>query len=127
MKYYDLKVGGIIVAVAPVMHTYRATKINDVEVDNVLAIELVGDDDDSIAMLTVNIPEAFATLDLPKNASFIDVNKCPWAIDFIKANDLGTITDWTWPSGFCAYPMCYFNTDKLNPYQPTIYDMGVEE
>jgi hypothetical protein len=127
MKYYDLKVCGIIVAVAPVMHAYRATKINDVEVNDVLAVELVSEDGDSIAMLTVNLPEAFAAIDFPKNASFIDVNKCPWAIDFIKANDLGTITDWTWPSGFCTYPMCYFNTDKLNPYQPTIYDMGVEE
>ena len=61
MKYYDLKVGGIIVAVAPVMHTYKATKVNGVEVNNVLAVELVDDDGNSIRMLTVNIPEAFAT------------------------------------------------------------------
>lgn len=127
MKYYTLNIGGTSLNVIPVMHTYKPVTVENILVDNVLAVELVTTTGITVDTITVNIPEAFAAIDFPKNASFIDTNNCPWAIEFINKNNLGTITDWTWPSGFCTYPMCFFDIDKLVPYQPTIYDMGVKE
>jgi len=82
--------------------------------DNNLAIELFSLNEEW------KIEEPFATLTvnlnykgLEKNEAFVDVNNCPWAVEFIKENKLGEFTGIELPSGYCLYPLYKFDLNKL--------------
>lgn len=67
-----------------------------------LAIQLIEDDGAPFAMLTVNIDK------LPHGYGYLDTNNCPWAVDFVKDNNLGEFAGAHTVSGFYAYPLFRF-------------------
>lgn len=76
-----------------------------------LALQLWNEEDGPIARLTVCLPDAKYQ---PKpNEAYVDVNNCPWAMNFIKENDLGEDTGLVGFSGFCTYPLVAFDMDLL--------------
>ena len=71
-----------------------------------LAIEINCEDGEPFATLTVNLPDEPE----PKaNQAYVDTNNCPWAMDFIKENNLGRDTGAVGFSGYCVYPLVEFN------------------
>ena len=74
-----------------------------------LAISLITEDGERLAMLTTNLAEWA----LPKDKSFVDTNNCPWAEKFISDNKLGRPTGMTGTSGYCTYPLYRFDMEKL--------------
>jgi hypothetical protein len=108
MKFYNLELYDETYKVAPIKHTYA--------INNTLAVELVTDTDETFAVITVCLPEANTILELPKEAAFINTDANPWVIDFIKENNLGEIIPIKWRNGYCKYPLCLFNLNKLTQY-----------
>lgn len=81
------------------VHIKKSTYANNSN----LAIQLLEDDtDEPFAILTVNLGKT-----LPGYA-YLDVNNCPWAIDFVEDNNLGEYTGYCRQSGFCEYPLYRF-------------------
>ena len=78
--------------------------------NNRLAVLLIDHDEGPLATLTVNLPDEE---DVESNEAFIDINNVPDALEFIIKNGLGFIKERVGYSGFCAYPMVYFNTNLL--------------
>ncbi len=63
-----------------------------------------------IADLTICLPNERT----PKaNEAYVDTNNCPWAMQFIEENGLGTETGLYGLSGYCMYPLVEFNMDKI--------------
>ena len=76
-----------------------------------VAIELVCADGEPFAMLTVSIDDS------PFYAygfAYVDTNNCPWAEDFIEEYGLGVKKDYYGHSGFCDYPLYFFDVEKIN-------------
>lgn len=89
---------------------------NDVEArasryaaDGSLAIELVSKTEGPIAMLTVCLD----TPGLGDEDTFVDVNNCPWAEEFISESGIGEPVGLTKTSGYCRYPLYRFDLNKL--------------
>lgn len=120
MKYYNLKLYGVTHKVTPILHKYAS--------NDRIAVELVTNEGESFATITVNLPDAFDTLDLPDNAAYLDDNNCPWAAKFVEDNNLGLVTSMQYPSGYCLYTLCLFDLDKITPYykQTSIQDFGIK-
>lgn len=74
-----------------------------------LAIQLVEDDTDQpFDIITVNLGKR-----LPYGYANIDINNCPWAIEFIEDNHLGEFTGIFGCSGFCDYPLFRFYEEVI--------------
>lgn len=96
-------------------YTITRLEIGKYSYGNNLAIELICFNEDweteePFATITVNLNYG---IPLKENEAFIDVNNCPWAIDFIKSNKLGEYMGIECPSGYCKYPLYSFDLDKL--------------
>lgn len=105
MKYYKLSdFEGIEVVLKPIAHRYRN--------NDVLAIELLTEDDEYFVFLTVNLNDSLSGN--KKTNSFVDTNNCDWAERFIEENKLGKKTGNYGFSGFCCYPEYEFDLRKLN-------------
>lgn len=68
------------------------------------------------AKLTVNLGE------LPKGApkedsAFVDTNNCPWAEEFITNLGIAVPSGIFRQSGFCIYPLYYFNLKEVKKYE----------
>lgn len=61
------------------------------------------------ATLTVNLDFEY----LENDEAYIDTNNCEWAEEFIRENELGTLTDDVARSGFCVYPKYKFDLTKF--------------
>jgi len=70
--------------------------------------------DGPIARITVCLDDK----ELHPNESYVDVNNCPWAPEWIEANRFGKPTGKTGQSGYCAYPLFIFDMDRLAEYSP---------
>ena len=74
-----------------------------------LAVFLQTVEGEPFCNLTVNLSDGVAG----EEYQYVDTNNCPWALDFIKSNNLGTPTGIVGYSGFCQYPLVKFNIDKI--------------
>ncbi len=74
------------------------------------------EDEDEYIVLSVNLEEMDA-LGLP-DRTFIDVNNCPDALDFLMANGLATDSGYKRRSGFVEYPMVMLNLPLLYQHAP---------
>ncbi len=114
---------------------YEVTPIRTEYANNKnLAIQLMGEDGEPYAMLTVNLGQTRKrgikmettngqfdgrmkvlndTPTLPEDMAYVDINNIPNAEEFIAENGLGTNTGIKMVSGFCVYPLYRFNLDKL--------------
>lgn len=91
--------------------TYNDIVINATEYYNGnLAITLDSQSEGPFATLTINLDESD---DLDKDCAFVDINNCPWALDFIESNDLGKPTGDIGFSGWCMYPAYKFDLEKM--------------
>lgn len=63
------------------------------------------------ARLTINIPNSSDYLD--PDCAYIDVNNFAEAIELITKYELGVMTGRSVVSGYCCYPECRFDMDKL--------------
>lgn len=89
-----------------------------------LTLVRVGDEGDFI-VLSVNL-EKMDALDLP-DRTFIDVNHCPDAMDFLVANGLATDSGYKRRSGFVEYPMAMLNLPLLYQHAPeTFQEANIE-
>ena len=69
-------------------------------------------------------PEVFATItkcfpnaEIPSaNYAYVDVNNCPWAMDFINEFNLGRDTGIKKDTLWCVYPLVDFNLDECEKY-----------
>lgn len=75
-----------------------------------VAIELITEDGEPFATLTVNIEP------LEEGFACIDVNNCSGALDLIKKYKLGKFTNDYCYSGYCKYPIFKLNMDNINKY-----------
>ena len=76
-----------------------------------LALELITDEEEAFATLTVNLVESNMWAD--GKTAFVDTNNCPFAEDFIAENGLGYYMGYTARSGFCTYPLYRFDLEKI--------------
>ena len=113
MKTYKSTIHNETIELIPVIHRYA---------NQILAIELLTMEKEPYAIITVNLPDALLFMDLPNNYSFVDVNNCPWAENFIKEHALGEPTGEMVRSGYVLYPLYEFNLNKLNQYQQMSLD-----
>lgn len=91
-------------------NTYEVNVFKAIYANNSsLAVFLETTDGEPFCNLTVNITDGVAG----EEYQYVDTNNCPWALDFIKSNDLGTPTGIVGYSGFCEYPLVKFNLDKI--------------
>lgn len=86
--------------------------------DNSLAIELVDSEDGQpFATLTTNLSDALEEVmdgtPLPPFVQAVDINNCPWAVEFIETNKLGFYCGVSITSGYCEYPLYIFDLEKL--------------
>lgn len=75
---------------------------------NNLAIRLITYEGEPWATLTVNLGKK-----LPEDHAYVDINNCPWAVEFIEKYGLGEWTGGMGHSGFCVYPLYRFDITKL--------------
>ena len=106
LKIYLLKnFYGSDYKLAPVIEHYSS--------NGTLAIELWetkrGKLSEPFATLTVNLSKSKG-----KTKQYVDINNCPWALNFIETNELGKRTGDYDFSGYCIYPEYEFNLEKLN-------------
>lgn len=113
MKTYKSIIDNETIELIPVLHRYA---------NNILAIELLTMEKESYAVITVNLPDVLLFMDMPNNYSFVDINNCPWAENFILEHELGIPTGEMLRSGFVLYPLYEFNLKKLNQYQQMSLD-----
>ena len=84
-------------------------EINSYLMNDHLAIELICDDYEPFATLTVNLPGSLPEKDL----AYVDTNNCPWAEEFLKETGLAQPTGETARSGYCEYPLCKFDVERI--------------
>lgn len=78
---------------------------------NRLAIQMDLEDGEPFATITVNLPDDEVT---SFNANFVDINNCPWAVEFLIRNNIAEPTGNIAFSGFCVYPEFEFDLSKIN-------------
>lgn len=66
-----------------------------------IALQLDSYSEGPFATLSVNLVDEDLTND---KCFFVDVNNCPWAIEFLKKNKIAEPTGKMGFSGYCAYP-----------------------
>ena len=91
-------------------------KVDKYVADDSLAIEIITVDDgfeEPLARITVCLNDTSLR---NTNKSYVDINNCPWALDFISEYGLGEDTDMYGISGYCTYPLVEFNIDVLKSY-----------
>lgn len=81
--------------------------------DGSLSIAAWNKKEGSIASLTVCLVNPF----LKENEAYVDINNCPWVLDFIHKYQLGEESGHTAKSGFCTYPAVEFDLEKIKLYQ----------
>ena len=89
--------------------------IKQYQYDGSVCVQIMNQTDGAIARITTCIPDCSSSLD--NDESFIDLNNCPWALDFIKKYNLGTVTDKYGYSGFCKYPVVKWDINELNSHK----------
>lgn len=70
------------------------------------------DQEELFADITVNLN------DLTEYCGYIDTNNSPQLEKFIEENGIGEIVGVGRASGFCTYPLCIFNPEKLRELCP---------
>ena len=106
LKYYDLiDEDGDSIKVAPIAMKYADNKT--------LAVYLYTEDMEPYADITVNIENGIADYEM----AYVDVNNFPWAEAFIKENGIGKPMGVVGRSGFCTYPLYFFNLDMMTQYE----------
>ena len=99
MKYAIINCYGHEYKVRPTIKTYSS--------NGTLAIELITDEGEPFATLTVNLPdEAFVCTG---TRAFVDTNNCPWAVEMLRETGWGKPTGYYGHSGFCIYPLYEFS------------------
>lgn len=93
-KYYELALFG---------RTWRVELRKTEYMMGGLAIEMITDEGEPFATLTVNLPGY-----TEEREAFIDTNNCPWAEDFLRENGIASDRHVTMRSGFCEYPLYRF-------------------
>ena len=75
--------------------------------NNNTALQLFTEHGSPFATITTNI------VDLPEGCAAIDINNCPWALEFLERYEL--VKDYWFPvqSGFCVYPVVQLDLEKL--------------
>lgn len=66
---------------------------------------------EEFAVLTTNLNSFM--LDGLTRGAFVDTNNCKWAENFIEENELGFFSGDYQQSGFCSYPLYFFDLDKI--------------
>nr|DAP73933.1 MAG TPA: protein of unknown function (DUF4313) [Caudoviricetes sp.] len=66
----------------------------------------------AIAGITVCIPR----VPIDKGMTILDINNCPWALDFMTDNGFATKTRVNVESGYCVYPVVRLNMEKIREY-----------
>lgn len=103
MKYYEVKSYGKAYNVRIEASKYANNKT--------LAIALITEEGEPFCNLTVNIMDSMIWAD--DTCAFVDTNNCPWAEEFIIANELGEPMCVMGASGFCRYPLYRFNIEEI--------------
>ena len=62
-------------------------------------------------LITVCLPHS--GIHLTEETAFIDVNNCPWAIQFLIENEIAIPLHINVGSGFCSYPLYKFDLTKV--------------
>ena len=68
--------------------------------------------DGSIATLT----KCLCDDSLKHNETYLDVNNCPWVIDFIEHYRIGNLTGKWSGSGYCVYPIVSIDVEEIKKY-----------
>lgn len=50
------------------------------------------------------------------DSAFIDTNNCPWAEDFLTNLEVAVPSGILQQSGYCTYPLYYFNMNEIRKY-----------
>ena len=77
--------------------------------DGSLCIDLDNYEEGPITRLTVCLSDK----KLKENQAYIDTNNNPMAVQFIYKYKLGTCNGNMKASGYCIYPLCDFNMERL--------------
>lgn len=83
--------------------------------NNNIYVALVSDEhgqQELFADITVNLSG------LTEYCGYIDTNNSPQLEKFVEENEIGEIVGVGRPSGFCTYPLCIFNPEKLRELCP---------
>lgn len=92
---------------------YQVTlRINRYANNKNLCIEVIDHSngyEENFATMTTNL----VSLGDPE-AAYVDTNNCPWAEEFITRTGIGIPSGLTRKSGFCEYPLYYFNVDTID-------------
>ena len=72
------------------------------------------DDEGCFADITVCLPNK--SFELDNDMAFIDVNNCPWAIEFLENNNIAVFTGVYVHSGFVQYPLYKFNLEVIKSW-----------
>lgn len=79
--------------------------------------------DEPYADLTVNIDAP-----APLYCGYLDTNNLSKSQDFVLENDLGEFTGFMGRSGYCKYPLYFFNVEKLCelcPDEMAVYEQSI--
>ena len=115
MKYVQIDLYGTTYNVRPEVCCYIAGN---------LAVQLIDDEEEPFAMLTVNLPESREMIGNAKDLAFVDTNNCPWAIQLLEE------TGWAKPvgkyahSGFCVYPLYKFDLEAMDACYADVEEEG---
>lgn len=103
MKYFDLKTNH-----ATYYNCYF--QIGEYIANKTTALR-IANNMGAIAGITVCIP-GFSD----KGMTILDINNCPWALDFMTDNGFATKTRVNVESGYCVYPVVRLNMEKIREY-----------
>lgn len=109
MKFYPVDLFGSTYMVRPEIASYKN--------NGTLAIELIDDEDDPFAVLTVNLQGQSDLLLGEKDLAYVDTNNCPFADEFLKKSGLGTPVGVYGQSGYCSYPLYRFDIERIRSEQ----------
>ncbi len=82
-----------------------------------LAIELIDDEDEPFAVLTVNLQGQSDLLIGSGDMAYVDTNNCPFADEFLRKSGLGTPVGVYGQSGYCSYPLYRFDLERIRSEQ----------
>lgn len=88
-------------------------RVNKYCADDSVAIQIWNYEDGPIATLTTCLDDK----NMKENEVYIDLNNCPWAVDFINEYNLGEYTGQMKQSGFCTYPKYKLDMNEIKKYE----------